>query len=161
VDPTFLLAYVLGRFRLGFSVPFNKLAATRLGAATRRYLAAVEPHVILLAEESHTRELVFSSAYSFIRLSNPAALAEIEGQAGGAQAVPQPHPAVSPRRPVTWYFGLVSSSRLHADLFMAALAFYQFQWLYDWTHQLVFDFFLQVHARPAASPQPEPVAPKD
>lgn len=50
---------------------------------------------------------------------------------------------------------------VHADLFMAALAFYRFQWLYDWTHQLVFDFVLQPHARPAASPQPEPVAPKD
>ena len=44
---------------------------------------------------------------------------------------------------------------------MAALAFYRFEWLYDWTHQLVCDFFLQLHARPAASPQPEPVAPKD
>ena len=159
--PTFLVAYVLGHFLLGFSVPFNKLAATRLGAATRRYLEAVEPHVILPAEESRTRELVFSSAYSFIRLSNPAALAEIERQAGEYKLFRSLTLLFLLDVPLTWYFGPVSISRLHADLFMAALAFYRFQWLYDWTHQLVFDFFLQLQARPAASPQPEPVAPKD
>jgi hypothetical protein len=159
--PTFLVAYVLGHFLLGFSVWFNKVAAKGLSTVTRQYFEAVQEQVVLPAGAKRSPEAVFYSAYSFIRLSSPAALAEVERQAGEYKLFRSLTLLVLLDVPLSWSFGLLSTSRLAADLVITALAFYRFQWLYDWTHQLVFDFFLQLHAPPSSSPPPRPAGGKN
>src|SRR6267154_3720908 len=79
--PAFFVSFVLGHFLLGFSVPFNGLAARFPSKDTMAYYNAVRTHLELPHEVPDNRTNAFYSAFSFIRIHSPEAMAELERQA--------------------------------------------------------------------------------
>jgi len=78
--PTFFISFVLGHLLLGFSVPFNQLAAHFPSKETTEYEQAVRDH-LKLPLEVKSRTNLFYSAFSFIRIASAGATTELERQA--------------------------------------------------------------------------------
>ena len=72
--PAFFIAFILGHFLLGFSVPLNQLAARFPSKETKAYEQAVRPFIKLPPVISYSRQNLFYSAFSFIRIKSPEAL---------------------------------------------------------------------------------------
>jgi len=145
--PALVAAYVVGHFLLGLGVPLNRLASLVFPASKDRFFQVVRDDVPLPPNFPRTRSHVFNAAFSFIRLTSPSALAEVERQAaeyklfrsltlvflldGLLAALARPH---SPRR-------------LLIDAVLAVGAGVRFLFLLVWTQRLAFEFFAMLTRR--------------
>lgn len=143
--PAFFISFVLGHFLLGGSVPFNWVAARFSSKKTRAYEKAVRQHIQLPPGIPEDRTNLFYSAFSFIRIKSPEAMVELERQAAEYKLFRSlallflldiPLTLLSP--------GPFSTNRPWVALLIAGLAALRFGWLFDWTYQLAFDFYLQL-----------------
>lgn len=146
--PAFFIAYVLGHFLLGFSVPLNRLAARFPSKATTAYYRAVQAHLKLPPEVPDTRTSAFYSAFSFIRIHNTAAMVEVERQAAEYKLFRSLTLLFLLDIPLTAASHSLSLTRLVISLLVVCLAAYRFMWLLDWTYQMAFDFYLQLQQPP-------------
>lgn len=142
--PAFFISFVLGHFLLGFSVPLNRLAARFPSQETNAYEKAVRLHLQLPAEVPNRRTNVYYSAYSFVRLYSPEAIAEVERQAAEYKLFRSLTLLFLLDIPLSVVVGSFSWPRLIVDVVIVGLAAYRFQWLLDWTYRLAFDFYLQL-----------------
>jgi hypothetical protein len=142
--PAFFIAFVLGHFLLGFSVPLNRLAGCFSSKETKAYEKAVRLHLKLPPEVPDNRTNVFYSAFSFVRINSPEAMAELERQADEYKLFRSLTLLFLLEIPLSVFAGSFSLARLVVALLIAGLAAYRFQWLFDWTYQLAFDFYLQL-----------------
>ena len=152
--PGFVLAYVLGQFLLGLSVPLNQLAARLASAEDERFYAAVRNHVLLPPGVPQTHGNVYSAAYSYLRLHNGAALAEVERQAAEYKLFRSVTLLLVLDLVIASLTGSLSLPRLAAALAGAALAAYRFTWLLHWTYRLAFDFYFQLTTGARPTPLP-------
>ena len=142
--PAFFISFVLGHFLLGFSVQLNRLAAHFPSKETKAYEKAVRLHLKLPPEVPDNRTNVFYSAFSFIRIQSPEAMAELERQAAEYKLFRSLTLLFILDIPLSIFSGSFSLTRLVVTLLIVGLAAYRFQWLFDWTYQLAFDFYLQL-----------------
>ncbi len=142
--PAFFVSYVLGHFLLGFSVPLNQLAARLPSKKTQAYFEAVRDRVILPPGISRDRTDVYYSAYSYIRIHSPDAMAELERQAAEYKLFRSLTLLFLLDIPLAAFSGSFSPGRLVLSLLAVGLAGYRFQWLFSWTYQLAYDFYLQL-----------------
>ena len=147
--PAFLIAYILGHFLLGFSVPFNRLAGRFPSKVTQAYFDHARKIVRLPSGIPPTMTNVFYSAFSYIRLHGPSALGEVERQAGEYKLFRSLTLLSIIDIPLAAVTHELTFARLASALLIGGLAYYRFQWLFDWTYQLTFDFYTQLQ-----SPQP-------
>ena len=145
--PAFFVSFVLGHFLLGFSVPLNRLAARFPSETTSGYEKAVRLHLKLPPEVPDTPTNVFYSAFSYIRIQSPEAMAELERQAAEYKLFRSLTLLFLLDIPLSIISGSFSLTRLAAALVVVGLAAYRFRWLFDWTYQLAFDFYLQLLKR--------------
>jgi hypothetical protein len=159
----FFCSYISGHFLLGISVLLNKISVTKLDPVTLAYFDNVKKLVILPVknperkskkrEENEYKEIenVFYSAFSYLRMNSPAAMGELERQAAEYKLF----------RSLCLFFsvdivlvvldkafniipGSFTYSRLGLSSVFLVLTFWRFDFLFDWTHRLAFDFFLQI-----------------
>ena len=147
--PAFLFAYVLGHFLLGFSVPLNRFASRGITDETRAYLLKVRETLRLPLALPPTTASVFYSAFSYVRLHSAAALTEVERQAGEYKLFRSITLLAVIDIPLAALTGVLTPTRFVAALLVAGLAYYRFQWLFDWTYRLTFDFYTQLQPAPA------------
>lgn len=140
----FFVSFVLGHFLLGFSVWLNSLASRFPSKETKAYEKAVSVDLKLPPEVPDNRTNRFYSAFSFIRIHSPEAMAELERQAAEYKMFRSLTLLFLIEIPISIFSGLFSPARLLISLLIVGLAAYRFQWLFDWTHQLTFDFYLQL-----------------
>lgn len=142
--PAFVLAYVLGHFLLGFSDPLDRLAARWPSRETAAYLDAVRQKVQLPPGVPKQASHVFYAAFSYVRVRSGAAIIELERQAAEYKLFRSltllfllnvPLALASADRPV---------ARAGFSFGAAALSYYRFQRLLNWTHKLTYDFYLQL-----------------
>jgi len=143
--PAFFVSYVLGHFLLGFSMPLNRLAVRFPSKETTAYYKAVCTRLKLPPEVPDNRTNVFYSAFSFIRIHSPEATAELERQAGEYKLFRSLTLLFVLDIPLAAVSGSFSLTRLVISLLVVCLAAYRFRKLFDWTYQLAFDFYLQLH----------------
>jgi ABC-type Co2+ transport system permease subunit len=144
--PAFLVSYVLGHFLLGFSVPLNHLAGRRPSKATRAYLTAARAEVELPPTVPTGDSSVFYAAFSYVRLNSAAAIGEIERQAGEYKLFRSLTLLFVLDLPLAFLEGRLTLLRALVSLLVAGLAYYRFQWLFDWTYRLTCDFYLQMRS---------------
>ncbi len=142
--PAFFLSYVLGHFLSAFSVPLNQLAVRFPSKETKGYEKAVRNQITLPPGVPDNRKNVYYSAYTFIRIKSTEAMAELERQAAEYKLFRSLTLLFLLEIPLSVFSGSFSLLRLAADLVFGGLAAYRFQWLFDWTYQLAFDFYLQL-----------------
>jgi hypothetical protein len=142
--PAFFVSYVLGHFLLGFSVPLNRLATRFPSKETKAYYNDVCSHLKLPPEISNNLTNVFYSAFSYIRIHSPNAMAELERQAAEYKLFRSLTLLFLLDIPLSAFSGLFSLTRLMISLLVICLAAYRFRWLFDWTYRLAFDFYLQL-----------------
>jgi len=147
--PAFFVSYALGHFLLGFSVPLNDLAVRFPSKETTAYYEAVRKRIKLPPNVSDNRTNVFYSAFSFIRIHSPEAMVELERQAAEYKLFRSLTLLFLLDIPLAAVSGSFSPTRLISSLLVVGLAAYRFRWLFDWTYQLAFDFYLQLQ-KPAA-----------
>jgi len=145
--PAFFVSFVLGHFLLGFSLFLNRLAARFPLKTTRAYERAVRLHLKLPPGVPDTPTNVFYSAFSYIRIQSPEAMAELERQAAEYKLFRSLTLLFLLDIPLSIISGSFSLTRLAAALVVVGLAAYRFRWLFDWTYQLAFDFYLQLLKR--------------
>lgn len=142
--PAFFISIILGHFLNGFSVPLNWIAARFSSKVSRAYENAVRKQLRLPEGIPDTRTNLFYSAFSFIRISSAAAMAEVERQAAEYKLFRSLALLFLLDIPLSLLSGRYAPSRLGAALLVAGLAAARFGWLFDWTYQLAFDFYLQL-----------------
>ncbi len=143
----FFVSFVLGHFLLGFSVWLNRLADRFPSKATKAYEQAVRVHLKLPTGVPDTRSNVFYSAFSFIRIHSSEAMAELERQAAEYKLFRSLTLLFLVEIPLSAVSGSFSPARLVISLLIVVLAAYRFRFLFDWTHQLAFGFYLQLQKR--------------
>jgi hypothetical protein len=142
--PAFFFSYVLGHFLFAISEFVFFFADRLLRKRTKEFYEAIKDSVQLPKNVSTDYSSVFNSAFSYIRIKSPEAISEVERRTGEYKLF----------RSMTLLFLLdilfstlsnnYSCGRLGFSLLIAGLAFWRFCYLFDWTHYLVFDFFLQL-----------------
>jgi hypothetical protein len=145
--PAFFVSFVFGHFLLGFSLFLNRLAARFPLKTTSAYERAVRLHLKLPPGVPDTPTNVFYSAFSYIRIQSPEAMAELERQAAEYKLFRSLTLLFLLDIPLSIISGSFSWTRLAAALVVVGLAAYRFWWLFDWTYQLAFDFYLQLLKR--------------
>src|ERR1041385_6212086 len=142
--PAFFVSYVLGHFLLGFSVPLNRVAVRFPSKETTAYYRAVRANLKLPPEVPDNRTNVFYSAFSFIRIHSPEAMTELVRQADEYKLFRSLTLLFVLDIPLAAVSGSLSLTRRLISLLVICLAGYRFQWLFDWTYRLAFDFYLQL-----------------
>ncbi|WP_460910867.1 hypothetical protein [Spirosoma areae] len=166
----FIISYILGHFLLGCSVPLNRFALTKkfLSMEMKAYFNTICNDITLPPKICRSYTNVFYSVYSYIRIHCPNILAELDLQAAEYKLF----------RNLTLVFLLdalplsivrfflvdeFSWSRVIFSLCVAGLSAWRFQWLYDWTFHLAYDFYFQLQkpvsknsTRPDDEPKPFP-----
>ena len=117
------------------------------------YYKAVRAQLKLPPEVPDNRTNVFYSAFSFIRINSPKAMAELERQTAEYKLFRSLTLLFLLDIPLSVFSGSFSLTRLVISLLIACLAAYRFCWLFDWAYQLAFDFYLQLQ-KPATGEQP-------
>ena len=143
--PAFVVAYALGHFLLGFSEPLNRLAARFPSKETTAYYQAVQKRLKLPPNVPDNRTNFFYSAFSFIRIHSPEAMVELERQAAEYKLFRSLTLLFLLDIPLAVINGSFSLPRLLGSLLIVCLSAYRFQWLFNWTYQLAFDFYLQLN----------------
>ena len=141
----------------------STISVRTLSNTTQKYFNDVKNLVVLPSEISIKKnyktkkekykeiEDVFYAAFSYLRMNSPAAMGELERQTGEYKLF----------RSLSMFFILdiiliivdsicnipfvaFSNDRLVLSFLLLGLTFYRFDFLFDWTHRLAFDFFLQM-----------------
>jgi hypothetical protein len=142
--PAFFISYILGHFLLGFSVPFNRIAAKFLSENTRAYFNAVCNKVELPPGLKTNYTNVFYSAFSYIRIHSPNALIELERQSAEYKLFRSLTLLFLLDIPLSIFSGPFQPLRIMVSLFVVCLTAYRFNFLFNWTYQLAYDFYLQL-----------------
>lgn len=150
----FFASFVLGHFLLGFSGWLDRVAQRWPSKETIAYEKAVKKRLRLPAGVLATRANVFLSAFSFIRINSSEAMVELERQAAEYKLFRNLTLVFLIDIPLSALSGQRSLARLMISLLIVGLAFYRFQWLFDWTYQLAFDFYLQLQKQLIKNEQP-------
>lgn len=145
--PAFFISFVIGHFLLGFSVPLNWLAARFASKETKAYEKAVRLYLTLPPEVPDNRTNVFYSAFSFIRIKSPEAMAELERQAAEYKLFRSLTLLFLLDIPLAVFSLSFSPTRLAVAFLIAGLSAYRFQWLFNWTYRLAFDFYFQLQTQ--------------
>jgi hypothetical protein len=139
--PGLVAGYVAGHFLLGLGVPLNRLAAIVFPEGRDRYFEAVRERVVLPAQVARTRSNVFNAAFSFIRITSPSALAEVERQAAEYKLFRSLTLLFLIDALLTATLGPWSGRRLAADSVLVLAAGARFLFLLVWTQRLAFEFY--------------------
>jgi hypothetical protein len=137
--PALVAAYVAGHFLLGLGVPLNRLAAVAFPDNQDPYFQAVRNQVPLPPQADPTRTNMFYAAFSFIRISSPNALAEVERQAAEYKLFRSLTVLFVIDALLTAAFGPWSVRRIAVDGVLALGAAARFLFLLIWTQRLVFE----------------------
>jgi hypothetical protein len=150
--PAFFISYILGHFLLGFSVPFNRIATFFLSKNTKAYFNTVRDQVELPHGLSPNYSNVFYSAYSYVRIHSPNALIELDRQAAEYKLFRSLILLFLLDIPLCLFTGSCTPQRIMFSLLFICLTAYRFDFLFDWTYQLAYDFYLQLQA-PRSTPE--------
>ena len=156
--PAFFVSYVFGHFLLGFSGLLKRLVARLPSKETEAYFNAVRDRVKLPPGISQDRTNVFNSAFSYIRIHCPGAMAELERQDAECKLFRSLTFLFTLDIPLSALSGSFSLGRLLISLVGVSLAAYRFRWLFTWTHRLTYDLYLQLQESKRGEKQEPPAA---
>jgi len=145
----FIVSLILGHLLHAFSDPLDDLAVrSHLNKKTTAYLDAAKRSITLPHGTPDADKNYFYFAFSFIRIHNAGAVAELERQAADYKffrsltllfLLEIPLSALDP-----YVSRNVLLGRLAASLLIACLAAIVSKLLFEWTYQLAFELYIQV-----------------
>jgi hypothetical protein len=149
----FVCSYIIGHFLLGIGVPLNKLQRFRSAEANDKYYQEVKSEISLPPDVKKNREDSYYRAFSFVRLYNAAAVAEVDRQAAEYKLFRSLTLVFMLDLPLAWIRDMQNGSRAVFVCLLAALALIRFLFLLDWARRLTFEFYhlMTKGPRPIAS----------
>lgn len=149
----FVCSYVIGHFLLGIGVPLNQLQAVYSAEDKDDYYREVRTEISLPPNVKQNREDSYYRAYSFVRLYNAAAIAEVDRQAAEYKLFRSLTLVFMLDLPLAWIREMQNWPRALMMCVLAVLALWRFLFLLDWARRLTFEFyFLMIKGpRPVAS----------
>lgn len=137
----FVCSYIVGHFLLGVGARLDKLQEVYLAEDKDPYYQEVKSEISQPPGIAQKREDSYYRAFSFVRLCNAAATAELERQAAEYKLFRSltvvfilDLPLASIQRIQTWPRALLVCV-------LAALALWRFLFLLDWARRLTFEFY--------------------
>jgi hypothetical protein len=149
----FVCSYILGHFLLGAGVPLNKFQGAYLAESTDEYYQEVRDQISLPYDVKQNREDSFYRAYSFVRLYNAAAIAEVDRQAAEYKLFRSLTIVFLLDLLLAWLRGMHSWPRALLAFALAGLALWRFLFLLNWARRLTFEYYFLMTKgpRPVAS----------
>ncbi len=145
--PVFFISIILGHFLHGFSDLLDKLLERFPAQKTTAYLKAARDQISLPPKVSPSPKTLFYFAFSFIRIHDAVAVAELERQAADYKLFRSLTLLFMIDAPLSALSGSFSLTRLAATLLLLCLVAIRYRQLYNWCYQLAFDLYLQVLAK--------------
>jgi hypothetical protein len=139
--PALVAAYVAGHFLLGLGVPLNRVAALVYPEKHDPYFQMVRHEVPLPANAARSRSNIFNAAFSFVRITNPSALAEVERQAAEYKLFRSLTVLFILDALLTLALGQHVWRRVAVDGVLALGAGARYLYLLNWAQRLAFEFF--------------------
>ncbi len=143
--PAFFISIILGHFLHGLSDPLDKLAQRFLDSKTMAYQMAARHQMNLPSNVPSDSKTLFYHAFSFIRVNNAVAVAELERQAGDFKLFRSLTLLFILDLPLSALSGSFTLTRLAAIVVILGLVAIRYQQLFNWSYQLAFELYLQVY----------------
>ena len=148
----FIVSLILGHFLHAFSDPLDDLAVRfdlyHNKKKTKAYLEAAKCSITLPDGTPHTSKNYFYFVFSFIRIHNASAVAELERQSADYKFFRSLTLLFLLEIPLSVLDPYVSRNvllgRLAAALLIACLAAIVSKLLFEWTYQLAFELYIQI-----------------
>lgn len=137
----FVSSYIIGHFLLGIGVPLNRLQRIYAAEDKDKYYQEVASDISLPSGMDQSREDSFYRAFSFVRLYNAAAIAEVDRQAAEYKLFRSLTLVFILDLPLAWFQGMQNTPRALLACVLAALALWRFLFLLDWARRLTFEYY--------------------
>lgn len=150
----FVCSYIVGHFLLGIGVPLNKLQEVYLAENEDAYYREVKSEISQPPDVPQNRVDSYYRAFSFVRLYNTAAIAEVDRQAAEYKLFRSLTLVFILDLPLAWIRGMQTWPRALLVCVLAALALWRFLFLLDWARRLTFEYYFLMTKgpRPVVSP---------
>ena len=150
----FVCSYIVGHFLLGVGVPLNKLQEVYLAEDKDAYYREVQSEISRPPDVHQNREDSYYRAFSFVRLYNAAAIAEVDRQAAEYKLFRSLTLVFILDLPLAWIRGMQNWPRALLVCVLAALALWRFLFLLNWARRLTFEYYFLMTKgpRPVVSP---------
>lgn len=137
----FVCSYIIGHFLLGIGVRLNRLQGLYSAEDKDDYYLQVKSEISLPPNVKKNREDSYYRAYSFVRLYNAAAVAEVDRQAAEYKLFRSLTLVFILDLPLAWIRDMQNWSRAFLVCVLVVLALWRFLFLLDWARRLTFEYY--------------------